>query len=472
MDNKNGIGLLPLIAISVSSAIGVGIFTIPSDIAQSAAPGEALVAWLVVGIGILALAMSMNNLTQKRPHLTGLFQHAQADFGPFAGFFSGWGYWMCAWLGNVAFATVLMSSLGYFMPMFNGQNIPSIIGASIISWGLTWLVMRGVESAALLNTVVAIAKLIPLFTFIVVGIMFFKADVFGANFWHNMITNTASGHTTILNQLKGCMMIMVWVFVGIEGSVMMGARAKHKSDAGRATVIGMLCLLFIYVLASMLPFGYFNQEQLATIKQPGMVYIFRAMLGEFGGAFISLGLIISILGAWLSWTMLPAEALELMSHEQILPKSFGKTNKKGAPSFALMATAVLVQLFLLTLVFTTQAYNFAFSMATVAIVITYIFVGASQIKVSWQFRHEKGNYWQLALGIIALAFQLFVLALSGLHFLLLCMIAYVPGFYAYYVARKTAGATGLSQREKLVAVVVTLLAVLAIVLVAMGKIAI
>ncbi|WP_143811530.1 amino acid permease, partial [Oenococcus oeni] len=164
---KSGIGLISLIAIVINSSIGAGIFGLISGIASSASPGAALIAWMICGIGILGLVLSINNLVLKKPKLNGIFVYAQEGFGPFAGFISGWGYWLSSWLSNIAFATMLMSATGFFFPVFgNGQNLPSVVAASILSWVLTVLVNRGIESASFINTFIAICKLIPIFIFI------------------------------------------------------------------------------------------------------------------------------------------------------------------------------------------------------------------------------------------------------------------------------------------------------------------
>ncbi|MCZ2992473.1 amino acid permease, partial [Acinetobacter baumannii] len=77
---------------------------------------------------MIALGLSFQNLTVKRPDLDGgIFSYAKAGFGNFMGFNSAWGYWLSAWLGNVAYGTLLFSSLGYFFPIFEGgQNVESI----------------------------------------------------------------------------------------------------------------------------------------------------------------------------------------------------------------------------------------------------------------------------------------------------------------------------------------------------------
>ena len=158
-EGKKGIGLVGLIGMVVSSCIGTGVFAITGQLAQVASPGAVLVGWLIVGVGFLALAFSLNNLTEKRSDLHGIFSYADAGWGPLAGFISGWGYWLSAWLGNVAFATMMMSTIGYFFPAFlPGNTVPCIIVASLVMWGITYLVIRGVESAAALNAVVMVCK--------------------------------------------------------------------------------------------------------------------------------------------------------------------------------------------------------------------------------------------------------------------------------------------------------------------------
>ncbi|MBS0947584.1 arginine-ornithine antiporter [Levilactobacillus brevis] len=468
MDENKGLSMGALTAAVVTSSIGSGVFTLTSSLAGGAAAGPVLLAWLVVSFGILMLALSLNNLLQKNPEAEGVQAYAQAGFGNFAGFVSGWGYWLSAWLGNVAFATVLMSSLGYFFPLFKGgQNVPSVILASVVSWGLTYIVNRGVESAAAMNTIITICKLIPLFTFIIVGIFVFKGGMFTAHFWSNVSSGVAGG-ANIWTQFKSCLMIMMWVFVGVEGASMLSSRAKSKSEAGRATIIGIICLLIIYVLASVLPYGYLSQDALAKINQPAMLYIFQDMVGTWGGAFIGVGLIIAILGSWLSWTMLPADTTMLMAEEKLLPAYFGKKNKNGAPTFSLVLTAALIQIFLLVLLFSEEAYNFALSLCTAAIVVCYIFVGAYQVKFSYQNKDMK-QFW---IGFFALLFQVVAITLAGLHFLMLVCIGYLPGIYFYYRAKKDYSLDGgkLTKMEILYSIAIVAFAIISIVMVAMGAI--
>lgn len=124
MGEDNKLGLFTLTALVVGSMIGGGAFNLASDMAKEAGAGAMIIGWIITGIGMIALGLSFQNLTNKRPDLDGgIFSYAKAGFGNFMGFNSAWGYWVAAWLGNVAYATLLFSALGYFFPFLMGGKI-------------------------------------------------------------------------------------------------------------------------------------------------------------------------------------------------------------------------------------------------------------------------------------------------------------------------------------------------------------
>ncbi|WP_332380333.1 amino acid permease [Lactococcus cremoris] len=436
MENKKtkGISLFALLAIIISGAIGGGVFNLANDLARGSTPGGVVISWLFIGFGILMLVLSFNRLITIKPDLSGVSDYARAGFGDFVGFLSGWGYWISAWTGTIGFAVLMMTSADYFFPgKFANSNgsltILSVIIVSIISWILMLLVDRGVETAAAVNAIVMIAKLIPLVVFSITGIILFKANIFTQHFWQTFTTNfaadgsvkdfvwhamTASG---LLSQIKGSLLVMVWVFVGIEGAAMMGNRAKKKSDTAKATVIGLAVLLVIYVLLSLLPYGYMDQASLANVKAPGLVYILNEMVGGWGGSLMAVGLMISLLGAWLSWTMLPVEATQQLAEQKLLPSWFGKLNKYHAPSNSLLITQLMIQIFIIITYFVANAYNVFIYMATAVIMICYALVGAYLFKIGL----KEASVKNILIGFFTFAFQ--ALALLPLR-LAICLAGY------------------------------------------------
>ncbi|WP_242220779.1 arginine-ornithine antiporter [Bacillus cereus group sp. BfR-BA-01380] len=469
MGEEKKLGLFTLTALVVGSMIGGGAFNLASDMAKGAGAGAIIIGWIITGIGMVSLGLSFQNLTVKRPDLDGgIFSYAKAGFGNFMGFNSAWGYWLSAWLGNVAYGTLLFASLGYFFPVFEGgQNVASIIGASILLWCVHMMILRGVHSAALVNLVTTIAKLVPVFVFIVVGIFAFHIDIFLDGFWGQGATFSWAD---VGSQVKSTMLVTLWVFIGVEGAVVLSSRAKSRSDVGKATVIGLIGTLIIYILLTLLSLGIMKQADVANLKSPAMAYLFESVVGKWGAIFINLGLIISVLGAWLGWTLLASEIPYLAAKDGVFPKWFGKENKNKAPVNSLWLTNGLIQIFLLTFVVSDQAYHFAFSLASSAILIPYAFSAFYQFKYSLQSQ-EKDRTKNIVIGLVASMYGIWLIYAAGLSYLLLTMTLYAPGIFIFYKVQKQTNPKQIFTRVELISsIVIGALALVAIYQLATGNI--
>jgi arginine:ornithine antiporter/lysine permease len=81
-------------------------------------------------------------------------------------------------------------------------------------------VLRGVQTAASINLAATLAKLVPLGLFIVLAAMAFHYDTFSLDF-----SGIALG-VPVWEQVKNTMLITLWVFIGVEGAVVVSpARA-------------------------------------------------------------------------------------------------------------------------------------------------------------------------------------------------------------------------------------------------------
>ena len=230
--HKKGIGLIGLIALVISSSIGSGVFALSTDISAAAAPGPAIIAWLITGIGFIALANTFGKLSLARPDLDGIVAYAREGFGPFVGFVSGWGYWLSIWIGNVAFGVMLATAIGYFFPPFAGDlTVGAVVFISVVNWLIVLLVNHGIEEASVVNAIVMICKLVPIFVFIVAMLLMFSFDVFTADFWGTLANNLGGPDApgSVGSQIINCFMVMMWVFVGMEGASVLGHRAERKS---------------------------------------------------------------------------------------------------------------------------------------------------------------------------------------------------------------------------------------------------
>ena len=218
---ENKLSRSSLIGLVIGSMIGGGAFNLMSDMGGQAGGLAIIIGWVITAIGMISLAFVFQNLTNERPDLDGgIYSYAQAGFGDFIGFASAWGYWFSAFLGNVAYATLLMSSVGNFFPIFKGGNtFPSILVASILLWGVHFLILKGVETAAFINSIVTVAKLIPILLVIICMLVAFNFETFKEGFFGmNAHGALPFNFGDTMSQVKSTMLVTVWVFIGIEGA--------------------------------------------------------------------------------------------------------------------------------------------------------------------------------------------------------------------------------------------------------------
>lgn len=435
-EHDGKLGLLELVGLVVGSIIGGGVFNLMHDMAVGAGAGAIIIGWVITAIGMVMLALTFQNLTMKRPDLdAGVYSYAEAGFGKYMGFNSAWGYWLSAWLGNVGYATLLMSAVAYFLPVFgNGQNIWSIIAASFILWACHFMILRGVESASFVNTIITIAKLIPIFLFILIVLFAFKMNMFTSDFWFTPSGKFEFG--SVMAQAKSTMLVTVWVFIGIEGAVVFSGRARKRSDVGKATVLGIITVILIYMLITLLSFGVMSRAGLAHLTQPAMAELLQSLVGKWGAMVVNGGLIISVVGAWLSWTMFAGQLPYEAAKEGSFPKMFAKENKNGAPITSLTVTNICVEIFMFSYLITASAYNFFYSIASAAILIPYAFSAFYQLKYSFLEDHGKGRTGNIIVGIISSLYACWLLFAAGANFLLLMSLLFAAGIPVFWILQK------------------------------------
>jgi arginine:ornithine antiporter/lysine permease len=96
--------LVTLTAMVVGGMVGAGVFSLPRRFATETGVYGALIAWVVAGTGMLMLAFVFQTLAVRKPALdSGVYAYAKAGFGEYLGFFSGFGYWASACVGNVTY---------------------------------------------------------------------------------------------------------------------------------------------------------------------------------------------------------------------------------------------------------------------------------------------------------------------------------------------------------------------------------
>ncbi|EHM09458.1 arginine/ornithine antiporter [Thermanaerovibrio velox DSM 12556] len=466
--SKKKLGLFPLVALVIGSMIGAGAFSLPSDIAQNASAGAITLGWLITGIGMIALALTYQSLANRKPELDGgIYSYAKAGFGDFIGFNSAWGYWLSAWLGTVAYLILLFDAVSYFVPLFESR-VAAVIGASVVLWAIHFLVLSGVREAAIVNLITTVGKLVPIIFFAFIALLGFNLDLFKTDFWG---TGGPFQFGPVFEQVRSTMMVTLWVFIGVEGAVVLSGRAAKKTDVGKATVIGLLGTLVLYVIISLASLGIMPREELIQLKNPSTAYILERLIGSGGAVIINLGLIVSLAGASLGWTLLAAEIPYVASEDEVFPYFFSLENDNGAPASSLWITNGLVQLFLIITLVSESTYQALYTVASAAILVPYIFSALYLLKIASTgegYGRRESTAFDFTIGTIASIYSLWLLYGAGLQYLLMCAILYAPGAIFYWQAKRENNEKAFGTFEIVVLTALCIAAIAAIVLMALG----
>lgn len=472
------LGVIGLASIVISSMVGGGVFSLPQNMAAGASAGAVLLAWLITGVGMYFIANTFSVLSRVKPDLTaGIYMYAREGFGPYVGFTIGWGYWLCQIFGNVGYAVITMDALNYFFPphFAGGNNLLSIVCGSVLIWGFNWVVLRGVKQAAILNVIGTIGKLVPLLLFCLILLFAFHWDKFDMNFWGRLVENGKS-LGSLPAQLKSTMLVTLWAFIGIEGAVVLSNRAKSQSAVSKATFLGFLGCLVIYIGLSVLPFGFMTQAEIAAVANPSTAGVLAKVVGPWGAVFMNCGLLIAVLSSWLAWTMIAAEIPAAAAENGTFPKVFATQNENGAPSVSLWVTSAIMQLAILMVYFSNNAWNTMLSITGVMVLPAYL----ASTGYLWKLTEDgeyakitsKGRAAALFTSIFGTVYGLWLVYAAGMKYLFMAIIFLALGIPVFMRARREQAPNEptFSGGEKVVMILLVIFALAAVCMMCHGHV--
>ena len=236
------------------------------------------------------------------------------------------------------------------------------------------------------------------------------------------------------------MLVTLWAFIGIEGAVVMSKHAKSPKVVGRATLLGFAGCLLIYILLSVLPYGLMSQEQLANLSNPSTAGVLELVIGKWGAYIMNVGLLISVLTSWLAWTMVTAQIPEAAAVNGTFPKEFQRENDKKAPYVSLYVTSFLMQVFMLLVYFSNNAWNTMLSITSVMVLPAYFMSALYLWKLCEDHEYPSDFYIKrssaLISAIIGVFYAVWLIYAAGLNYLFMAIIFMTLGIPVFCYARK------------------------------------
>lgn len=469
MKKEKKLGLFLLTGLAIGSMIGAGIFDSPTGLIKSANPQTTVIAWLLGGFGVLMLALVFQMLANKKPELKGgIYSYAREGFGDLVGFSAAWGYWFSAVIGNVAFIFLLFKTINSFFLKGHGlKPVVSFILGSLLLFLYHYVISRGIKDASVINALFTIAKIIPLILVILFGMFVWKWNIFNVPEWKNILAATKKSKN-IYSQINGAMGTILWCFIGIEAAVVMSARATDQETVGKATILGFFITLIIYMLISIVAMGVVTPDKLANAGTPLADVLSATALGNVGGIIVRFGVIVSVLGALISWILLTAELPFVAAKDNVMPKWFEKENTAGVPINSLRLTNLVTFIFIFGLLYEKlqSAYDIAYTLATTVYLIPYLLSSLYAIKICI---NEKAKAWEIIVSILAIIYSIYVIYTVGLMYFGLAIIIYTIGLLVYFIAKREKDEK-FNTAEKITILLLVLVSVIMIILIVLGRV--
>jgi arginine:ornithine antiporter/lysine permease len=473
-ESTQKLSLFALTAMVVGGMVGSGIFSLPRTFATATGPFGAIIAWSIAAGGMYTLARVFQFLAERKPDLdAGVYAYAKAGFGDYPGFLAALGYWIGSCIGNVSYWVLIKATLGAFLPLFgDGNTIAAIAVASVGIWTFHFMILRGVQQAAFINQIVTIAKIVPILIFLAILVFAFQADLFRANFWGG----EGYADATLFDQVRATMLVTVFVFLGIEGASVYSRYALKRSHVGAATIFGFLIVTSLLVLVTLLPYAVQARSAIAGMRQPSMAALLESVVGPWGAVFISVGLLVSVLGAYLAWSLICAEVLFAAGKSQDMPKVFATENENKVPAAALWLTNIVVQLFIISTYWSQDAFTLMLSMTSVMTLIPFFLVALYGFLLvrrgETSEAHARAGSTDLVFASLATLYSAFLIYAAGTKFLVLSALLYAPGTLLYFWTRREQGKPLFTSIEWVIFAVAVVLCIVGIHGLATGSITI
>ncbi len=342
MENKQGLkknlGIATAMATVVGCVIGSGVFLKPQAIytATGGAPGLGMVAWLITGLVCIAAAMTFAEVAIMIPKTGGMVAYLEEAFGKKVGFLAGW---MQSVLFYPAMIAALAVAFAQQAELFIGEGkiLPVAIAAILVV-----VILNGLGSAVGggAQVVFTICKLIPLILLMVFG--FIKGG--GNHQIFSPMLGEGLNPAVVLGQL------MISVLFAFEGWTNVGAIAGEMKNPGKdlpiAIVGGVSMIMAVYFVINLAYLWVLPADQMKDIAVPASA-VAIAIFGDIGGKAISVGIMISVLGACNGFVLSGSRVCYSLAAEGTLPASntLKKINKTQVPMNAILVVSVLGALY-------------------------------------------------------------------------------------------------------------------------------
>jgi APA family basic amino acid/polyamine antiporter len=331
------------VAVGVGSMIGAGILRSPAAVAgQLPVPALFLGAWLIGGLYAMLGANAMAELATIEPRSGGQYVFVRRALGPYAGFLVGWNDWLSTSASVAAVAIVEAEALGALVPALASHHVAVAEMAVAV---ITIVLLRGVRESDRAQRATSLVKALILLALVGACLVWrFGGGAVAAPARAPVVPSGLGLASAMAVALQG----IIFAYDGWTGIAYFAGEVRDPGrEIPRALIGGILATIALYLLLNgaflaVMPLDALASSPLAAASVAAVVF------GSSGGMLVQLLIALALPSALVANALCASRVAYALGQDRLAPPALARVNAGGTPSSALLASAVVSALALLS----------------------------------------------------------------------------------------------------------------------------
>ena len=372
---KHGLSNRHIQLIALGGSIGTGLFLGISQTIKLAGP-SVILGYALAGLIAFFMMRQLGEMVVEEP-VSGSFSYFAYNFwSPFAGFMSGWNYWVL----NVLVCMAELSAIGLYVQYW-WPEIPTWISALGFFVLINTINLLHVKVFGETEFLFSMIKILAIIGMIGYGAWLLASGHGGA---HASISNLWARGGFFPNGISGLIMamaIIMFSFGGIELVGIAAAETKNPTTTIPKAVNQIVYrVLLFYVLTIIVLLSLFPWNQIAEGGSP-FVLIFDSLGSQGVATVLNFVVLTAAISVYNGTSYGTSRMLLGLAEQGNAPQFLKKINQRGIPYAAILCSALVTLLcVVLNYIFPEKAFKLLMSLVVSAIVINWMMLALTHLK--------------------------------------------------------------------------------------------
>ena len=372
---KHGLSNRHIQLIALGGSIGTGLFLGISQTIKLAGP-SVILGYAIAGLIAFFMMRQLGEMVVEEP-VSGSFSYfAYKYWNPFAGFMSGWNYWVL----NVLVCMAELSAIGLYIQYW-WPEIPTWVSALGFFIFINIINLLHVKVFGEMEFIFSIIKILAIIGMIGFGAWLLASGHAGET---ASITNLWALGGFFPNGFTGLIMamaIIMFSFGGIELVGIAAAETRNPTQTIPKAVNQIVYrVLLFYVLTIVVLLSLFPWNQIAEGGSP-FVLIFDSLGSQGVATILNFVVLTAAISVYNGTSYGTSRMLLGLAEQGNAPKFLRKINQRGIPYAAILTSAVVTAIcVVLNYAFPEKAFKLLMSLVVSAIVINWMMLAFTHLK--------------------------------------------------------------------------------------------